>query len=71
MKLVGISGLQSAHAFSNSVGGIDIVAKRLAGLGADEIDAGIPGWAYALIGLGAGAALTYVFRNKIEEVVGR
>lgn len=71
MKLVGISGLQTAHSLSRDVGGVGALAKRLAGLGSDEIAVGIPGWAYAAIGLGVGATLTYVFRDKIEEVVGR
>lgn len=71
MKLVGISGIQAARSIGDDLGGAGAIVKRLAGLGGDEIDAGIPGWAYTIIGLGVGAALTYVFREKIEEVVGR
>jgi len=71
MKLVGISGIQAARSIGDDLGGAGAIVQRLAGLGGDEIDAGIPGWAYLALGLGAGAALAYIFRGKIEEVVGR
>lgn len=76
-NLVSIQGLgqalgaaSAARSLFDGVGGPMGVVGRLAGLGADEMDAGVPGWAWASIGFVAGAAVAYVLHPRIERVVG-
>jgi hypothetical protein len=43
---------------------------RLVGLGADELDVGVPKWAWFGIGLVVGAGVAYTFHSKLERVLG-
>jgi hypothetical protein len=46
------------------------VAGRLAGLGAGELEAGIPTWAWVLVAFGAGAAAGFVLRPLVSKKLG-
>jgi hypothetical protein len=76
-NLVGIQGLGAAQQMAGAatgvldgLGGPMGLVGRVAGLGTDELEAGIPGWAWFAIGALVGAAATYHFRSNIEHVVG-
>ena len=65
--------MAAAHAAQSVVtdlGGPLGVVGRVAGMGGDELDAGIPGWAWLGIGLVVGAGVAYTFRDRLEKVVG-
>jgi len=47
------------------------IAGRLLGLGNPEMDAGIPKWAWALVGLIAGGAVVYVYGDDLRRWVGQ
>lgn len=48
------------------------IAGRIAGLGADELDAGVPTWAWLTIALGAGIAVGVIYgpaaRSKFARI---
>ncbi len=46
------------------------VAGRLAGLGAGELEAGVPTWAWVLVAFGAGVAAGYVLRPHASKKLG-
>lgn len=60
----------AAQSVVTDLGGPLGMVTRLAGLGSDELDAGVPGWAWLGIGLVVGAGVAYTFRDKLERVVG-
>lgn len=51
------------------VGGPMGIIGRLAGMGQDEVEAGVPGWAWFGIGLVAGAAVMYSLHDKAKAVI--
>jgi hypothetical protein len=53
------------------IGGPVGLAGRLVGFGADEIDAGVPGWAWFGIGMVAGATAMYFLKDRMEAFVER
>lgn len=46
------------------------VVGRTVGLGADEMDAGVPGWAWVGIGVVGGAIAMYFLRPRVEAFIG-
>lgn len=73
-NLVALQGLGTTATAAQSVvtdlGGPLGLVGRVIGLGADELEDGIPGWAWFGVGVIAGAGLAYTFRGRIEKVVG-
>lgn len=53
----------------NNYGGPLGLVGRLAGLGNEEIEAGVPWWAWFGIGMIAGGVVTYASREKIERIL--
>ncbi len=51
----------------NTVGGPVGLLGRIVGLGSDETEAGVPGWAWFGVGCLAGGALVFTLRKKIEK----
>jgi hypothetical protein len=47
------------------------IVGRLAGLGADELDAGVPGWAWLAVGAVAGAAAAYSLHDRLQAFIER
>ncbi len=45
------------------------LAGRLAGLGSDELDAGVPTWAWVTVAFGAGALVAVMCGDKIYRKV--
>jgi hypothetical protein len=75
-NLVAVSGLSgvaqsaaAAESVLNEVGGPMGLAGRMVGFGSDELDAGIPGWAWFLMGAAAGATAAYYLHDKIAHLV--
>ena len=60
----------AAQSVVTDLGGPLGMVARMAGLGSDELDAGIPGWAWLGIGLIVGGGVAYTFRNRLERVIG-
>ena len=60
----------AAQSVVTDLGGPLGMVGRLTGLGADELEAGIPGWAWLGIGVVAGAGLAYTLRDRIQKVIG-
>jgi len=54
----------------DNVGGPMGIVGRIAGLGADEIDAGVPKWAWLGVGIVAGGIAMYFLRPRVEAFVG-
>lgn len=54
----------------DNYGGPVGLAGKIIGLGSDELDAGVPWWAWLGVGAIVGGAASYMLRNKIEKVVG-
>lgn len=54
----------------DGVGGPLGLVGRAVGLGADEIDAGIPGWAWFGMGAVGGAIAMYFLRDRIAAFAG-
>ena len=54
----------------DNVGGPLGIAGRIIGLGADEVEVGVPGWAWFGIGLVAGGIGMYFLRSRVEAFVG-
>jgi hypothetical protein len=53
-----------------SAGGPLGLVGRLAGLGAEEVEAGVPKWAWFGVGIVAGGIAMYFLRPRIEAFVG-
>jgi hypothetical protein len=58
-----------AQGMLDGMGGPMGFVGRLAGLGTDEMDAGVPGWAWFGIGALAGGVAVYFLHGKIQRVV--
>lgn len=76
-NIVAVHGFEQAVAAANAAGGVlgtlggpGRILGRAVGLGDDEMDAGIPGWAWLVIGLAGGAIAAYTLRARIERVIG-
>lgn len=54
----------------DEIGGPLGLAGRLIGMGGDEVDAGVPGWAWCGIGFVAGATAMYFLKDRVEAFVG-
>jgi hypothetical protein len=52
------------------VGGPLGIVGRAVGLGADEIDAGVPKWAWVGVGIVGGAIAMYFLKDRVEAFVG-
>ena len=70
MSLISVNGIPEAAGALDSVGGVGGFLGRVVGLGADEQEAGVPGWSWFAIGLLVGGVGTYVFHDQIDRVVG-
>lgn len=46
------------------------LAGKIIGLSSDEVESGLPWWAWAGCGAIAGGVLTYALRDKIERLTG-
>ena len=75
-NIVAISGLsgaaqgaQLAEGVLDEMGGPMGRAGRLVGFGGDELDAGIPGWAWFAIGGAIGAVAMYFGRDHVARVI--
>jgi hypothetical protein len=47
------------------------LAGRAIGLGVDELDAGIPGWAWLGVGVIIGAGAAYALHDRLEAFIKR
>ncbi len=65
-----LAAANAAQSVVTDLGGPLGMVGRLTGLGADELDAGVPKWAWFGIGLVVGAGVAYTFRAKLERVIG-
>lgn len=54
----------------DGVGGPIGLVGRAVGLGADEIDAGIPGWGWFGVGVVAGGIAMYFLRDRLRAFAG-
>jgi len=54
----------------DNVGGPMGIVGRVIGLGGDELDAGVPKWAWLGIGVVGGAIAMYFLRPRVEAFVG-
>jgi len=54
----------------DDVGGPLGIVGRAVGLGADEIDAGVPGWAWFGIGAVGGAITMYMLHDRLKAFAG-
>lgn len=63
------AGFGAAEQVVTDLGGPGAIVGRILGLGEDEMDSGIPGWAWAGIGFLAGAAVMYVAHDKVKRVI--
>jgi hypothetical protein len=54
----------------DGVGGPLGLVGRAVGMGADEIDAGVPGWAWFGIGVIAGSAVMFFLQPRVQAFVG-
>jgi hypothetical protein len=52
-------------------GGPMALAGRAIGLGADELDAGVPGWAWLGVGVIIGAGAAYALHDRLEGFIKR
>ena len=55
----------------DGLGGPLGVVGRAVGLGGDELDAGIPGWAWFGMGIVAGSIATYFLKDRVEAFIER
>lgn len=74
LALIAVSGDDQPAAamppWLSKVGGPLGFAGRVCGLGQEEMQAGIPAWAWALGGFAVGAAVMYVAAPSIRAAVG-
>lgn len=61
--------LGAANAAMGAAGGPLGVVGRVIGLGQDEIQVGIPKWAWFGLGIVAGGLAVYLLRDRIETLV--
>ncbi len=54
----------------DSVGGPLGIVGRVIGMGGDELDAGVPKWAWLGLGVVAGGIAMYFLRPRVEAFVG-
>lgn len=59
-----------ARGMLDGLGGPLGLVGRVCGMGQDEIEAGVPGWAWFGIGVMVGGAAVYLMRERIEKVIG-
>jgi hypothetical protein len=64
------AGAEALGPTMDNVGGPMGILGRAVGLGADEIGAGVPGWAWLGVGVVAGGIAMYFLRPRIEAFVG-
>lgn len=57
---------QAASAIGSIGGPVGFVGRTL-GFGADEMEAGVPGWAWFVIGAGIGFAVGAAMRPELEK----
>lgn len=65
-----MAAANAAQSVVTDLGGPLGMVGRLTGLGVDELDAGVPKWAWFGIGLVVGAGVAYTFRSRVERVLG-
>lgn len=65
-----LAAASAAQSVVTDLGGPLGMVGRLVGLGADELDVGVPKWAWFGIGLVVGAGVAYTFHSKLERVLG-
>jgi len=65
----GIQAAEVAGSVFQATGGPLGLVGRVAGLGMDELDAGIPAWAWFGIGVVVGGVGAFLLREKISRVV--
>lgn len=53
----------------NRYGGPLGLAGKIIGLGQEELEAGVPWWAWLGVGMLAGGMLTYSFRGRLERIM--
>jgi len=53
----------------NQYGGPLGLAGKIVGLGADELEAGVPWWAWVGVGMMAGGILAYSSRHTLERIL--
>jgi len=58
------------RAFS-ALGGPKGLVGRLLGFGSDELEAGVPGWAWFMIGAGAGAVVMWFGKDRLQGLLRR
>jgi len=54
----------------DALGGPGAMLGRMVGFGQDELQSGIPGWAWFLMGAGAGAAAMFFAKERLESLLG-
>jgi len=71
MELVGNVSLGDMHKAWQGAKSIDAnplrLAGRIAGLGSEELDAGVPTWAWVTVAFGAGALVAVMCGGKIQD----
>jgi hypothetical protein len=72
-NITAISGFADAVSQSGPVvtrlGGPLGIVGRVAGLGGEELEAGVPGWAWFGVGLMVGAVAMYSLRDRVARFV--
>lgn len=53
----------------SAIGGPKGLVGRLLGFGADEMEAGVPGWAWLILGAAGGGLGVWYLRERIERLV--
>jgi len=67
---VGLADVQAAWAGAQKIEANPLrFAARLTGLGSDELDAGVPTWAWVTVAFGAGALAAVLWGGKIRDRV--
>lgn len=67
---VGLSDVQAAWQGAKKIEANPLrFAARLAGLGSDELDAGVPTWAWVTVAFGAGALAACLWGDKISDKI--
>lgn len=69
MNLYG-APLQGGVAMVNRYGGPIGLAGKIIGLGKEEIEAGVPGWAWFGLGCLVGGAVIFAARGRLEKFAG-
>jgi hypothetical protein len=70
-NLVGIAGIpEIAGPLVAGYGPMGLVG-RFAGLGADELEAGVPGWAWMGVGVVVGVVAAYSLHDRLQAFIER